>query len=735
MSAQLDFAFFFHGLAFLLLGTVSLNLARSTKNGSWHFLALFGFVHGAEEWLDLIACTIADFPAFGLLRTALTVFAFLLLLEFTRQEAIDLGIRPPGRWVCVPSVVVVIIGGFAEGLGTAEALTRYLLAFPCTAAASLIFAWQAMKAEGERKLLAFTAIGFCLYAFAAGIIVPSAPFWLANVLNEEAFAAVTGTFIELVRGVLAFSIAVAVCVIWSQKLARDAASARYTGVIERQIVWTLLASTIVLASGSALTDYLGELYQREVEADASAELDLIAGRLNVETASLESIMQVITSMAPLQQLSAGGSRDDAERLLDQAVKATGAKSGYLIASSGAILAASGNSLQRPIASGTPEIAPIDLEHLLEAAGRGEPAQQFLFDPQSRETDYLASYPMRDAAGKISGLAVLQRSLADFEASLRRFHSSIFLVDPEGVVVITNRPQKLLQRMWPRRASTVRTTHAEQGASVRDGAILSEEITGGTWQRIEGEYSYAERRAVNASGWSLVVAKPVQNIFAGRILGITITLLMTLATLMYALGRGRSVHDRIQMMKRLELQELATELKFRAITDPLTGLNNRRWFDEVLSLDMLRAQRYATPLSLVLYDIDHFKSINDTHGHLVGDKVLMQLSELIASRIRGTDELFRWGGEEFAILLPGAAAQMAVDLAKSLRDLISDAAFEGVGKVTCSFGVAQYDGTETAEEFVARADAALYRAKMNGRNRIELDPRRPLSRIQQRGAAA
>ena len=137
-------------------------------------------------------------------------------------------------------------------------------------------------------------------------------------------------------------------------------------------------------------------------------------------------------------------------------------------------------------------------------------------------------------------------------------------------------------------------------------------------------------------------------------------------------------------------------------------------------------RYETPLSLVLYDVDNFKSVNDTHGHQIGDKVLVQLSQFVPSLLRNTDLLARWGGEEFVILTPGSDGEMAYQAAEKLRKAVEQIKFDDIGTLTCSFGVAQYVYGDTAESLISRADDALYRAKLNGRNRVELASSPPVS---------
>jgi diguanylate cyclase (GGDEF)-like protein len=213
--------------------------------------------------------------------------------------------------------------------------------------------------------------------------------------------------------------------------------------------------------------------------------------------------------------------------------------------------------------------------------------------------------------------------------------------------------------------------------------------------------------------------PTREVYASRALGIVTTLLVAIMSLIYMFGKERSAHDRVQMERQLQLQALAQNLRSQATTDALTGLNNRLKFDQSLATEVASAARYRTPLSLALFDVDFFKEVNDTHGHNVGDKVLMQLAAVVAGKSRTTDMIARWGGEEFMMMLPGSNADMALQAAEKLRAAIALATFEVPGTITCSFGVTEYVDGDTPESFVARADRALYQAKLKGRDRVEL----------------
>jgi diguanylate cyclase (GGDEF)-like protein len=189
----------------------------------------------------------------------------------------------------------------------------------------------------------------------------------------------------------------------------------------------------------------------------------------------------------------------------------------------------------------------------------------------------------------------------------------------------------------------------------------------------------------------------------------------------AVGRALEKKRLLDANKRL-----LAELEALSRTDALTGLGNRRAFDEALLHEVPRAQRYRVPLSLVMLDLDHFKKVNDEHGHSGGDEVLRHFGRLVKGVIRESDSAFRYGGEEFALLLPHTDADSACVVARRLVERVAATPVQlGQGaslRVTCSAGVA---GLATGpEDMIARADAALYEAKRSGRNRVCQGPVTP-----------
>lgn len=166
-----------------------------------------------------------------------------------------------------------------------------------------------------------------------------------------------------------------------------------------------------------------------------------------------------------------------------------------------------------------------------------------------------------------------------------------------------------------------------------------------------------------------------------------------------------------------LQESNAELRQLAATDVLTRLWNRRHFEQAASTAMGLAERYGDPLSLIMFDIDHFKSINDRWGHQAGDRVLIEMAQRVRASLRAVDVLARWGGEEFVVMVPHGESSEAIQVAEKVRERVAAEPFPGVGTVTASFGVSQFVVGESADSWIQRADEALYRAKREGRNRV------------------
>jgi diguanylate cyclase len=195
--------------------------------------------------------------------------------------------------------------------------------------------------------------------------------------------------------------------------------------------------------------------------------------------------------------------------------------------------------------------------------------------------------------------------------------------------------------------------------------------------------------------------------------------------------NKALEDRLQLSKTeiSNLQQSLDAIRAESLTDPLTGLGNRKYFDRSIEHAVEQALVSGEPLSLLMFDIDHFKSFNDSYGHLTGDQVLRLVALSLKQTIKGQDITARYGGEEFAVVLPGTGMRHALTVADHIRravmakELKKKSTGEILGRVTISVGVSILNPGDDTDSLIERADACLYAAKRNGRNRVicEVDP--------------
>jgi len=195
--------------------------------------------------------------------------------------------------------------------------------------------------------------------------------------------------------------------------------------------------------------------------------------------------------------------------------------------------------------------------------------------------------------------------------------------------------------------------------------------------------------------------------------------------------NKALESRLALSKNeiSNLQQSLEAIRVESFTDPLTGLGNRKFFDRSIEVAVQNAVECGQPLTLMMFDIDHFKSFNDSFGHLTGDQVLRLVGMALRQSIKGQDITARYGGEEFAVLLPNTALRQALTVADHIRraimakELKKKSTGEILGRVTISVGVSMLKPGEDTNSLIDRADACLYAAKRNGRNRVicEADP--------------
>ncbi len=233
----------------------------------------------------------------------------------------------------------------------------------------------------------------------------------------------------------------------------------------------------------------------------------------------------------------------------------------------------------------------------------------------------------------------------------------------------------------------------------------------------GGHEHTLLMQVNASEYARNTRSLLMTAIATTLAGILYAVLIAYSIYQVNMQNVRQERDRLEK----EVEARTKEIKQLSNTDPLTGLSSRRYLEEQMGVEFKRAVRYDHSLSMLMVDLDHFKKINDTLGHLAGDKVLSEVGRRLGKTIRETDFIGRYGGEEFVVILPETPTSDAAQIADKMRELIAERPvfFEGRPiNVTVSIGVAELcDSMTTYEEVFHNADKALYTSKENGRNRI------------------
>jgi diguanylate cyclase (GGDEF)-like protein len=340
-----------------------------------------------------------------------------------------------------------------------------------------------------------------------------------------------------------------------------------------------------------------------------------------------------------------------------------------------------------------------------------------------------SMPVRDAIGKILGVAAIRLSpdhVASplFSKDLTSQQRQGFLVNRQGVILANSAnptlDYRVLGSLDPVQADIVKKQFNLDRVESLKLDDLGDRVSGGTNDSgfttthllSSSENDVIGYAPVARQRWTVMVVEN-QAVFTAEVNDLTRNQFFN--TLILALIIGSLVILAGRMFENTERESLS---------DPLTGLANRRFFQEILLRELRRAQRGNQPLSLIIADIDHFKGVNDTYGHNVGDEVLEQVGSIMLSSVRATDFVIRYGGEEFVVLMPETRLGDALQVANKLRKTIGDTILESTSrpgmtlKVTISGGVAAFPGDgQTGEQLILRADRALYWAKEHGRNQI------------------
>jgi diguanylate cyclase (GGDEF)-like protein/hemerythrin-like metal-binding protein len=712
LTAQLDYVYFVYGLALVFLGAVCLSMRRGGPvPAPWGLLAVLAFTHGIVEWLQLLALATGDTPVFRLVRTLLLATSFGILLEFARTNHLTRE-KNPGPWIHALLVAGVAALVTVGGMASLDSAVRLVIAGPATlwtaALLGLASAWisRSQGISGSSPALAWAAGLLTVFGISAGILIPAAPFLPSSWPTAEAFLARTGVPIQLVRAASIGGVALA---IWAYALSLDT-----RGRLRRKrsrSFWLVAAAFVaVLAAGWSFTERLGKRNVTQLASDTESASAHVRDHLLMEMEGAEDAARILAGVLTRFPAPPSGSGTDALRNDEAVDVVAGGRSdrvAYLLAPSGTTVAASNRAEPGSFLGRNYSLRPYFRD-----AMAGRPGRFMGTGLTSRLPGFYASQPVKDADGAITGVAVVKKVLDAGSLGPEGTEAS-FVVGEDGGVLLAGSRRFEGRRLWAQAVPGDAQPAAQERLPLLDHAVA-----GTAWVLLDGERHLAIRRPIPGSDWSVLTLKKASAQGANRLLGIVITFLLciVIVSAFVVLQRQYGTESRLTEKHR-EAEGRAREMARRADTDELTGILNRSGFNETFSREFSRALRYRQPLSLVLVDIDHFKNVNDHYGHPAGDKVLAATARLLESRVRESDTVARWGGEEFAVVAPMTDAAGAVRLAEKIRGLMEVTHLGPVGAVTASFGVSQMRPEDTIEAMLHRVDDALYQAKESGRNQV------------------
>ena len=707
LTSQLDYIYFAYGLALVLLGAVATAISRSAPDRlPWGWFAAFAYAHGVVEWLHLAG---GSSPALQIAVTLLLLGSYLFLFEFARRSHAALRGTGPGRWLTWVVGALPVALALVWGVANLNAATRIVVALPAALWAAFAISTSSGRdgPSGTEAGSALAWAGLCIAGFglASGIVLPAAPLVPAGWPSMEGFFAATGVPIQLVRAV---AIGGAALGIWAFATSLDT-----QGRVLRKrwrFFWLAAATLlVVLGGGWVFTNQLGRQHDQAMASDAESDTaqvqDHIVMEMEATSDAARTAERFISRFGLAGDLARGGSTrlDD---VVDAIAGAGEEHVAYLLDGSGTTVAASNRGRPDSFLGKSYAVRPYFRDAMAGASGRfvGKGLT-------SGKAGFYASEPVRDPSGKVVGAAVVKHLLS--VQSFGPFGTGIaFVVGPDGRVLVAGSEGLEGRPMWP----TALPAEGPGDAGAR--SLLPAEPSGTSWVRIDGVRHVAVRMSLPVVDWSVVAVRREALRGPNRMLGILITLLLSLVIVASFLILQRQLGTESRLAeKQKEAEGRARAMARRADTDALTGIANRQGFNEVMAREFARAMRFRQPLAIVILDLDNFKRVNDWYGHLVGDQVLAGTARMLSTRVRESDFVARWGGEEFAVIASMTDAAGAARLAEKLRALMEVSNLGPAGALTASFGVAEMRPDDTVESLVQRADASLYQAKSGGRNQV------------------
>ncbi|MBF0177930.1 MAG: response regulator [Magnetococcales bacterium] len=643
-KGQMDFIYFVYGLSFLILSMVCLTMPREKKSPlSWPLLGQFALVHGLLEWSELVGMAAGDSQIFHAIRIFILTLSFLLLAEFALR-----GLAFHGKRSYIPGLSLVLLTGAGGGvwLHGWEALSasiRYGLAFPaCMASAWLLWRGFPQAEKQQRLWLRFGACTMAGYGLASGLVIPSNAFWLSTALNAEMFMQWTGFPIQLVRAMMAGGLALA---IWGMEGTRPNSSPLFQKNKHYFAIF-VLGFTLLAGGGWALTNTLGKLHQTDRLWELRLNLESLVNRLNRE---IHAVNGGVVALAGITDALFVGNTLPPDRLqtanlaVDQIASTVQDGIAYLMNNDGWVLAASNRTTPTSFVGKNYRFRPY-----FQQAAEGKIGNYFAYGAATGEPGYYASAPVfAEDHKQIHGVAVIKKTLHPGELGFKEI-GEVFLLNADGVALLSSSDNFTPSPLWPLSPETLKKLEQSKqfGSLVITEHVFDREVRDGDRLTLAHKPHLAGRAALNPDGWSLLLLKPETSTLVNRMLGISITMLVSLLMLAYylllhrettILSAARRMAESASQTKSLFLANMSHEIR--------TPINAIMGMTHLVSQTVLTAQQQhylfrideaSRSLLNIINDILDFSKIEAGKMTLESvpfsvDKVADQVAAMMAPR--------------------------------------------------------------------------------------------------------
>ncbi|MGO9013696.1 MAG: PAS domain S-box protein, partial [Dissulfurispiraceae bacterium] len=446
---QMDYIYFIYGLAFILLGAVTHFLSRIDKRLPWTWLCMFGFIHGFNEWLDMLAFSLGNSTIFSLLRMLLMVASFLLLVEFARNGTSALQGRNVSKWVLVPFLVLAVSGALTgiEGLTVS---CRYALGLP----GGIWSAWVLYRYSDKPdhlesgRWLTYAALAMAFYGFSAGFIVPPSAFFPASQINYDSFLATAGFPVQAMRCFLALVITLG---LWQHYRSCHELSFQYGKDSRHRLIGRLLVIAVisVLAIGWVMTGYFGKVGFNNDLARGHSRLKYYQIHLSSLLQTVDKVAIAVSESPSLSSMTStgGGINEKAvNSTVDRYSSLVPDTIIYIINTEGITVASS----NRNTPSSFVGVSYLKRPYFSEAL-KGTASFYVAMGIMTKKPGYFASYPIRNRSGRITGVAVVKYTLDVATEGEENY----FLIDYNGIILGASNHDLIMRELWPLSGNTRR----------------------------------------------------------------------------------------------------------------------------------------------------------------------------------------------------------------------------------------------------------------------------------------